>query len=113
MFARHLSFKPAPGLPHCQHVHHDLCLQLRDFLGHFQWEAQPANRPGITWVELYALFELYGFRLETRLRDRKLKHKPARRAGTKVMYGREVKVAAKPASNVVRVLPAKALKDSV
>ena len=41
-----------------------------------------------------------------------LKHKPARKAGTKVMFGREVKVAAKPASKVVRALPAKALKES-
>ena len=41
-----------------------------------------------------------------------LKHKPARKAGTKVIFGREVKVAAKPASKVVRALPAKALKDS-
>ena len=42
-----------------------------------------------------------------------LKHKPARKAGTKVMFGREVKVAAKPASKVVRVFPAKALKDRI
>ena len=42
-----------------------------------------------------------------------LKHKPARKAGTKVIFGREVKVAAKPASKVVRALPAKALKDSI
>ena len=64
----------------------------------------------------------------------KLKHKPARKAGTKVIFGREVKVAAKPvqrrlpgapraltnstdasrnASKVVRALPAKDLKDSI
>ena len=63
-----------------------------------------------------------------------LKHKPARKAGTKVIFGREVKVAAKPvqrrlpgapraltnstdasrnASKVVRALPAKDLKDSI
>ena len=42
-----------------------------------------------------------------------LKHKPARKAGTKVMFGREVKVAAKPASKAVRVIPAKALRDRV
>ena len=63
-----------------------------------------------------------------------LKHKPARKAGTKVIVGREVKVAAKPvqrrlpgapraltnstdasrnASKVVRALPAKDLKDSI
>merc|ERR1711874_394846 len=41
----------------------------------------------------------------------KLKHKPARKAGTKVMFGKEVKVAAKPASKVVKAFPAKALKD--
>jgi len=29
------------------------------------------------------------------------------------MFGREVKVAAKPASKVARALPAKALKDSI
>merc|ERR1719198_2614953 len=43
----------------------------------------------------------------------KLKHKPARKAGTKVMFGKEVKVAAKPASKVVKAFPAKALKDSI
>ena len=43
----------------------------------------------------------------------KLKHKPARKAGTKMMFGKEVKVAAKPASKVVKAFPAKALKDSI
>merc|ERR1712118_215053 len=43
----------------------------------------------------------------------KLKHKPARKAGKRVMFGKEVKVAAKPASKVVKVFPAKALKDSI
>merc|ERR1711937_614803 len=43
----------------------------------------------------------------------KLKHEPARKAGTKVMFGKEVKVAAKPASKVVKAFPAKALKDSI
>merc|ERR1719284_1546351 len=38
----------------------------------------------------------------------KLKHKPPRKAGTKVMFGKEVKVAAKPASKVVKAFPAKA-----
>merc|ERR1712139_229610 len=41
----------------------------------------------------------------------KLKHKPARKAGKKMMFGKEVKVAAKPASKVVKAFPAKALKD--
>merc|ERR1712139_255809 len=43
----------------------------------------------------------------------KLKHKPARKAGTKVMFGKEVKVAAKPATKVVKAFAAKALKDTV
>merc|ERR1712139_360028 len=43
----------------------------------------------------------------------KLKHKPARKAGKKIMFGKEVKVAAKPASKVVKAFPAKALKDSI
>merc|ERR1711881_148465 len=43
----------------------------------------------------------------------KLKHKPARKAGKKIMFGKEVKVAAKPASKVVKAFAAKALKDSV
>merc|ERR1739847_242515 len=43
----------------------------------------------------------------------KLKHKPARKAGMKMMFGKEVKVAAKPASKVVKAFPAKALKDSI
>ena len=43
----------------------------------------------------------------------KLKHKPARKAGTKIMFGKEVKVAAKPAKKVVKAFPAKALKDSI
>merc|ERR1712046_35835 len=43
----------------------------------------------------------------------KLKHKPARKAGKKVMFGKEVHVAAKPASKVVKAFAAKSLKDSV
>jgi len=43
----------------------------------------------------------------------KLKHKPARKAGKRVMFGKEVKVAAKKASKVVKAFAAKALKDSV
>ena len=43
----------------------------------------------------------------------KLKHKAARKAGKRVMFGKEVKVAAKPASKVVKAFPAKALKDSI
>merc|ERR1711907_316290 len=43
----------------------------------------------------------------------KLKHKPARKAGKKMMFGREVQVAAKPASKVVKAFPAKSLKDSI
>merc|ERR1712118_169623 len=45
--------------------------------------------------------------------DAKLKHKPARKAGKKMVFGKEVKVAAKPASKVVKAFPAKALKDSI
>merc|ERR1739848_597347 len=43
----------------------------------------------------------------------KLKHKPARKAGTKMMFGKEVRVAAKPASKVVKAFAAKSLKDSI
>merc|ERR1719484_476756 len=43
----------------------------------------------------------------------KLKHKPATKAGMKTMFGKEVKVAAKPAKKVVKAFPAKALKDSI
>merc|ERR1719158_1862500 len=43
----------------------------------------------------------------------KLKHKPARKAGKKMMFGKEVKVAAKPATKVVKAFAAKALKDSI
>merc|ERR1712124_73536 len=43
----------------------------------------------------------------------KLKHKPARKAGNKMMFGKEVRVAAKPASKVVKAFPAKALKAEV
>merc|ERR1712185_168339 len=43
----------------------------------------------------------------------KLKHKAARKASKKMMFGKEVKVAAKPASKVVKAFPAKALKDSI
>merc|ERR1719172_129716 len=39
----------------------------------------------------------------------KLKHKPAMKA----MFGKEVRVAAKPASKVVKAFPAKALKASI
>ena len=43
----------------------------------------------------------------------KLKHKPATKAGKKMMFGKEVKVAAKPAKKVVKAFPVKALKDSI
>merc|ERR1712188_127565 len=43
----------------------------------------------------------------------KLKHKPATKAGNKMMFGNLVKVAAKPAKKVVKAFAAKALKDSV
>merc|ERR1712146_397230 len=43
----------------------------------------------------------------------KLKHKPATKAGMKTMFGKEVKVAAKPAKKIVKAFPAKALKDSI
>ena len=43
----------------------------------------------------------------------KLKHKPARKAGKRLMFGKEVKVAAKPASKVVKAFAASALKKSV
>merc|ERR550514_2659283 len=43
----------------------------------------------------------------------KLKHKPATKAGKRMMFGKEVKVAAKPAKKVVKAFPAKALKDSI
>merc|ERR1712078_674963 len=42
----------------------------------------------------------------------KLKHKPARKAGTRLMFGEVKKVAAKPATKVVKAFAAKALKDS-
>ena len=43
----------------------------------------------------------------------KVKHKPARKAGTNMMFGKEVKVVARPASKVVKVFPGKAVKDSI
>ena len=42
-----------------------------------------------------------------------LKHRASREEGKMMMFGKEVKVAAKPASKVVRALPAKALKESI
>jgi len=42
----------------------------------------------------------------------KLKHKAARPACTKMMFGEMKKVGAKPASKVVKAFPAKTLKDS-
>merc|ERR1711939_48484 len=43
----------------------------------------------------------------------KLKHKPARPAGTRVMFGKEVKVAAKKASKVVKAFPVSAIKKAI
>merc|ERR1712138_63757 len=43
----------------------------------------------------------------------KLKHKPARPAGKRMMFGKEVKVAAKKASKVVKAFAAKAIKNAV
>merc|ERR1719359_2830835 len=43
----------------------------------------------------------------------KLKHKAARPAGKRMMFGKEVKVAAMKASKAVKAFPAKALKSSI
>merc|ERR1719174_3669049 len=43
----------------------------------------------------------------------KLRKKPATKAGVRTMFGKEVRVAAKPAKKVVKAFPAKALKDSI
>merc|ERR1712093_498973 len=43
----------------------------------------------------------------------KLKHKPARPAGKRMMFGKEVKVAAMKASKVVKAFAAKAIKNSI
>merc|ERR1712225_146375 len=43
----------------------------------------------------------------------KLKHKPARPAGKRMMFGKEVKVAAKKASKVVKAFPASAIKKAI
>merc|ERR550514_2566165 len=42
----------------------------------------------------------------------KLKHKPAKPACTRMMFGEMKKVGAKPASKAVKAFPAKSLKDS-
>ena len=43
----------------------------------------------------------------------KLKHKAARPAGKRMMFGKEVKVAAKKASKVVKAFPVSALKNAI
>merc|ERR1719252_94460 len=43
----------------------------------------------------------------------KLKHKPATKAGKKVMFGKEVRVKAMKARKVVKAFAAKGLKDSI
>merc|ERR1712176_1113996 len=43
----------------------------------------------------------------------KTRTKPATKAGVRTMFGKEVKVAAKPARTVVKVYPAAALKKQI
>merc|ERR550514_400330 len=43
----------------------------------------------------------------------KTRKKPATKAGTRQMFGKEVKVAAKPARTVVKAFPVAALKKSI
>jgi nucleoid DNA-binding protein len=43
----------------------------------------------------------------------KLKHKKATKAGTREMFGKVMKMAAKPAKKIVKAFPAKPLKDSI
>jgi nucleoid DNA-binding protein len=43
----------------------------------------------------------------------KTRTKPATKAGVRVMFGKEVKVAAKPAKTVVKAFPAAALKKQI
>ena len=42
-----------------------------------------------------------------------LKHESATKAGKRMMFGKEVRVLAKPAKKVLKAFPAKALKDSI
>merc|ERR1712194_192752 len=42
----------------------------------------------------------------------KLKNRPARKATTRMMFGKMQQIAAKPASKVVKAFPAKSLKDA-
>merc|ERR1712124_123241 len=58
-------------------------------------------------VKKTGLFSIQGLcRLKTRV-------KPATKAGVRNMFGKEVKVAAKPATTVVKAFPAAALKKQV
>jgi nucleoid DNA-binding protein len=58
-------------------------------------------------VKKSGLFSIQGLcRLKTRV-------KPATKAGVRTMFGKEVKVAAKPATTVVKAFPAAALKKQV
>ena len=43
----------------------------------------------------------------------KLKHKPAKPAGKRMMFGKEVVVKAKKASKIVKAFPAAALKKAI
>ena len=38
---------------------------VRDFLASFRWELTDHTNAGVTWVELYAAFEIHGYKIES------------------------------------------------
>ena len=70
-------------------AHQRTLLHIRDIVSHYKWELNDRQTPGITWIELFILFDTDGHRTPDgeHVRDQKAKERAeARRkskAGTK------------------------------
>ena len=62
--ARTLKLKTTPTGTHKHHKHDHHLKAIRDFLGHTRWDLTDETAPGITWIDLLAGYEAYGYRLE-------------------------------------------------
>ena len=64
-----LRFEPIPQGKHRLSANNKELNLIRDFLAHFRWELPEAHVPGITWLELLAEYEAYGYQLEVHSDD--------------------------------------------
>ena len=58
--ARRLQVRPTPEGTHKYQKYDGQPKQIRDPIGHLAWALPQEATPGVTWLELFALFEFVG-----------------------------------------------------